>query len=158
MTANMSSLLSTTTNMSSVALRSMLSMPTRFLNHIRRVDDLLAFDIHSQHAAAEQGQHPSPFVVNLPGPWAFITSGYAISLLAMVSIRRLRRSRPHNAPQALLLNRIQHIVVPPRHSLIRHLTRHYAHARTRQSIFRLVISSLFPLNLTSTLSRFVLRS
>ena len=86
MTTNMSSLLSTTTNMSSVALRSMLAMPTRFLNHIRRVDDLLAADIQAQQAAAEQGQNPSPFVVNLPGPWAFLTSGYAIALLAMVGI------------------------------------------------------------------------
>ncbi|KAF8582297.1 hypothetical protein K439DRAFT_1635411 [Ramaria rubella] len=140
MATNMSSLLSTTTNLSSVAFRSMLSMPTRFFNNIRRVDDLLTADIHAQQT--ERGHQHHPFLVSLPGPWAFITSGYALALLLM----------------ALLLNRIQHIVVPPRHTLVRRLARHYVYSRSRQSKFRFMLSLLLPLNLSSTVSRALIRS
>ncbi|KIJ44308.1 hypothetical protein M422DRAFT_168278 [Sphaerobolus stellatus SS14] len=91
---------------------------------------------------ADLGPPPqqSPYS-NLPGPWAFVTSGYAVSLVIM----------------GLLLNRIQHMVVPPRHSLMRRLTQHYGYMRRRQSSFRAFVSMFFPINLNSVLTRAVFR-
>jgi len=83
MTANITSLFYATTNLSSVAFKSMLSMPTRFLNHIRRVDDVFSADIRAPQA--ELGRQAQQLnYSNVPGPWAFVTSGYAISLVIMV--------------------------------------------------------------------------
>ncbi|KAF8499950.1 hypothetical protein JB92DRAFT_3089932 [Gautieria morchelliformis] len=116
----MSSLLSTTSNGSSMWL-----LPTKFLSHLRRDE-------------VDTPPRARSFLVSLPGPWAFLTSGYALTLLAM----------------ALLLNRIQHIVVPPRHSLLRRLSRH---SRSHQSTLRLLLALLIPLNLSATRSRVLLR-
>ncbi|KAF8517501.1 hypothetical protein BU17DRAFT_49653 [Hysterangium stoloniferum] len=106
---------------------------------MRRVDDLLTADIQSQQA--EHGQSSSAFLTSLPGPWAFVTSGYALTLLLM----------------ALLLNRIQHIVVPPRQSFMRRLSRHYSNSRS-QSSFRIFLSLILPVNLSSTPVRALIRA
>lgn len=66
-------------------------MPTRFFNHIRRVDDLLTADIQAQQAENHGRHHLRPFLVALPGPWAFITSGYALTLLMMVGTHTYRQ-------------------------------------------------------------------
>ncbi|KAH9180438.1 hypothetical protein EDB89DRAFT_2110552 [Lactarius sanguifluus] len=75
-----------------------------------------------------------------PGPWSFFASGYAVSLFAM----------------ALLLNRIQNIVVPSRRPPLHHT--HSAHdLRTRWVLLRMILPSIFPIDLSSTYSRTVLR-
>lgn len=56
--------------------------------------------------------------------------------------------------QTFLLNRIQNVVVPPRHPLATHLSRSH---RDRRSHPRSVWRKLFPLDLSSTLARTVLR-
>ena len=83
-------------------LGSLLSLPSRFLARIRRFDDMLSQDLENHAlaataaAAAAQGRHqqqrltssPERFsyeIVAMPGPLAFLTSGYAIGLLVMVS-------------------------------------------------------------------------
>lgn len=55
------------------------------------------------------------------------------------------------ALQALLLNRIQHIVVPPRRSFV------YRVMRSRRSLFHAFLYSFFPINLSSTACRLTLR-
>ncbi|KAI9508464.1 hypothetical protein F5148DRAFT_1196319 [Russula earlei] len=81
-----------------------------------------------------------PTFPRFPGPWSFFASGYAVSLLAM----------------ALLLNRIQNIVVPGRR-LPPHHTRSSPNLRTRWSLLRLPLPSVFPVDLSSTYSRVALR-
>jgi hypothetical protein len=86
-----------------LTLGSFLSFPSRFIARMRRFDDMLNQDLQRQqfaaNAAALQAQtggsqrfpntrHPEglPYeMVAMPGPLAFITSGYAVGLLAMVS-------------------------------------------------------------------------
>lgn len=53
--------------------------------------------------------------------------------------------------QALLLNRIQHIVVPPRRSFV------YRVMRSRRSLFHAFLYSFLPINLSSTAYRLTLR-
>ncbi|TFK46661.1 hypothetical protein OE88DRAFT_1606369, partial [Heliocybe sulcata] len=78
----------------------------------------------------------------LPGPWGFLTSGYVVGLFAM----------------ALVLNRIQNIVVPPRRPLAyrAHRSRQPAY-QGRGSWYRLLYGSIFPVDLSSTFCRLVLR-
>lgn len=80
MNTNVSSFLSATSNFSSIAFKSMLGFPARFFGHMRRVDDVFVMDIQS----TQTGGQPQPSYSNIPGPWAFITSGYAVSLVVMV--------------------------------------------------------------------------
>ncbi|KZP08714.1 hypothetical protein FIBSPDRAFT_760914 [Athelia psychrophila] len=102
-------------------------------------DVLLAFG----GSAAFDGVHdrlaPPPTSGLLPGPWRFVTSGYAIVLLAM----------------AILLNRIQNIVVPPRHSIAARLSRSLR--RQSPSRLRRIYDSILPLDLSSTYCRLALR-
>ena len=56
-----------------------------------------------------------------------------------------------SAVQALLLNRIQHIVVPPRRTLA------YRALRSRHSLLHALFYSIFPIDLSSTPYRFTLR-
>ena len=42
-------------------------------------------DFDSLNAYMGQTSHPPPTFVSLPGPWRFMTSAYAIALMAMVS-------------------------------------------------------------------------
>ncbi|KAH7914036.1 hypothetical protein BJ138DRAFT_1001063 [Hygrophoropsis aurantiaca] len=79
---------------------------------------------------------PPPAFGPLPGPWAFLTSGYIVGLMIM----------------AILLHRIQNIAVPPRHPFSR-LGRY---SRRRPLIYMLY-HSIFPVDFSSTLSRFVMR-
>ncbi|KAI0062367.1 hypothetical protein BV25DRAFT_1804386 [Artomyces pyxidatus] len=79
---------------------------------------------------------PASTFTPLPGPWSFFASGYAIALFAM----------------ALLLNRIQNIVVPSRHA-----SPYHRNQRHRLSFFRYLYPSIFPLDLSSTYSRTVFR-
>ncbi|KAF8479306.1 hypothetical protein DFH94DRAFT_632238 [Russula ochroleuca] len=82
---------------------------------------------------------PSTFHHSL-GPWSFFASGYAISLFAM----------------ALLLNRIQNIVVPGRRPP-QHHARSSPNLRSRWVLLRLVLPSVLPIDLSTTYPRVVLR-
>lgn len=71
--------------MSQIALRSILSMPTRFFNHFRRTDDVLMTELAEQQLPPPPpARQSSSYHTILPGPWAFVTSGYAITLVLMV--------------------------------------------------------------------------
>ena len=85
-------------------LGSLLSLPSRFIARIRKLDDMFGQDLDPTVAAlgstAAVGQRdvsrihsvrppPAPDtlsyeLVAMPGPLAFLTSGYAVGLVAMV--------------------------------------------------------------------------
>ena len=89
-------------------LSSLLSLPSRLVARMRKIDDILLHDdpmaaaesaittaamTSSLSAAAAGPSHRSAIAsaiahydMTLPGPWRFLTSGYFLSLLAMVSI------------------------------------------------------------------------
>lgn len=162
-----------------IKLGSLLSLPAKFLHRLRRIDDVLSYDL-DQHPSAldlampmttftqsgqiSQAAMPPPArssfaydVISMPGPIAFMTSRYALGLCVMVS--------PRNASlhslvilhdwwspfQALLLNRIQHIVVPPRHTMALRMI------RSRRSMFHALFYAIFPVNLSSTPTRIAFR-
>ncbi|EJD02179.1 uncharacterized protein FOMMEDRAFT_168701 [Fomitiporia mediterranea MF3/22] len=139
-----------------IRLGSLLALPSKFLHRLRRIDDLLNHDLDVQsaalsipmpvttsfHSGVSDVARPPPSrsslsyeITTMPGPFAFMTSGYALGLIAL----------------ALLLNRIQHIVVPPRRSLA------YRIVRSRRSVFHALFYSFFPVDLSSTAYRFTLR-
>ncbi|KAF8559853.1 hypothetical protein OG21DRAFT_1503072 [Imleria badia] len=70
----------------------------------------------------------------LPGPWGFLTSGYILGLIVM----------------AVLIHRIQNIVVPPRHTVRRV-------PRPRSFFPRIAYRTIFPLDFSSSLVRLILR-
>lgn len=96
-----------------IRLGSLLSLPSKIFHRLRRIDDLLNHDLDVQSAAlgmpmpmttawsAPNGEishiaRPPPArnsltyeLANMPGPFAFVTSGYALVLVALVRSRRL---------------------------------------------------------------------
>ncbi len=84
----------------SLSLGSLLSLPSRFIARIRKIDDILSQDLENHAMASAAAAHAQglsgrmqqrggaenlPFeLVAMPGPLAFLTSGYAVGLLAMV--------------------------------------------------------------------------
>ena len=68
----------------------------------------------------------------------------------LAQLRYLDQGFDNVAFQTLLMNRIQHIVVPPRRSMVYRLT------RSRRSIFHAIFYSIFPVDLSSTLYRIAL--
>ncbi|KAH9059981.1 hypothetical protein EDB87DRAFT_648340 [Lactarius vividus] len=132
----------------------LLDIPSRFLVRLRSLDRLLDREAESNQAisfllsygtdsgapATHMATPPSPVFPPYPGPWSFFASGYAVSLFAM----------------ALLLNRIQNIVVPSRRPPLHH-TRSAHDLRTRWVLLRMILPSIFPIDLSSTYSRTVLR-
>ncbi|OSX65677.1 hypothetical protein POSPLADRAFT_1044986 [Postia placenta MAD-698-R-SB12] len=76
----------------------------------------------------------------IPGPLGFLTSGYFFGLFVM----------------AIVLNRIQNIVVPPRSSLAMRI--HAARVRRdRWALYRMFIGVILPIDLSSTRSRALFR-
>ncbi|KAI9446566.1 hypothetical protein H4582DRAFT_1803674 [Lactarius indigo] len=135
-------------------LKFVLDIPSRFLTRLRSLDRLLDREAESNQAvsfllsygtdsgapAAHMATPPPSAFPPYPGPWSFFASGYAVSLFAM----------------ALLLNRIQNIVVPSRRPPLHH-TRSAHDLRSRWVLFRMILPSIFPIDLSSTYSRTVLR-
>lgn len=90
-----------------IRLGSLLSLPSKFLHRLRRIDDLLNHDLDAQSAALDipmpmtttinsgvsEVARPPPSrssltyeLVTMPGPFAFLTSGYSLGLVALVRI------------------------------------------------------------------------
>jgi hypothetical protein len=75
---------------------SLLSLPSRLWSRMRRVDELLDRSArqrlvanlarHEWDGPTYIGQPPPPTFSPLPGPWGFLTSGYAVGLFVMVSM------------------------------------------------------------------------
>ena len=82
-------------------LGSILTLPSRFLAQIRLIDELLNpgagrnstsgsdWDVSNIFSSLPDS---SPRITPFPGPWGFLTSGYALVLFAMVSTPA---SEPH---------------------------------------------------------------
>ncbi|KAF9032860.1 hypothetical protein BDZ89DRAFT_1232998 [Hymenopellis radicata] len=90
-------------------------------------------------AATASAKPTGPF----PGPWAFFTSAYMLGLVVM----------------AILMHRIQHIVVPPpqTHHPNRNLLRNRARLRLRRCDFiGALYTRLLPLDITRTSTRLLL--
>lgn len=127
----------------------LLTFPVQLLGRIRKLgtddrwvhssESLFAFGV--KHDLSDEfllSQSPPPPVSTpLPGPWSFLTSWYVFGLIIM----------------AVLLHRIRNIVVP-RDEFMTRFTR-----TTRLRAFPYsAIPSIFPLDLSSSVTRFVLRS
>jgi hypothetical protein len=128
----------------------LLTFPVHLLGRIRRLsaddrwihnsDNLFTFagryDLHSNEVLLSQPPPPPISTTPLPGPWSFLTSWYVFGLIMM----------------AVLLHRIRNIVVP-RDEFIHRFAR-----TTRLRAFPYsVIPSVFPMDLSSSISRLVLR-
>jgi len=130
----------------------LLAFPVHLLGRIRR----LSTDVRWMHSSLVNdfapADHPDlfsngillsrspppPAFITFPGPWGFLTSWYILGLFMM----------------AVLLHRIRNIVVPPRNQFINRFSR----MTRRHVIFHLTIPSIFPLDMTSSIGRLVLRS
>ncbi|KAL0946399.1 hypothetical protein HGRIS_012625 [Hohenbuehelia grisea] len=149
----------------SLNFTSLLNFPARIFARMRKVDDILAAVDNTQlndvipdsvlpslesvgmsatalpsQQAAVIAQKASNFQ-QFPGPWGFFTSGYAFGLFMM----------------AVLLHRIQNIVVPPGELSANQLNRHHtdnsmSHGR---SLARKLYARLLPLDLSNTSTRLV---
>lgn len=89
-----------------IKLGSLLSLPAKFLHRLRRIDDVLSHDLDQHPSTLEMplatytslggASHvamPPPSrssfayeIISMPGPLAFMTSGYALGLLVMVRL------------------------------------------------------------------------
>lgn len=123
--------------------RAFSASSSRWLPRLRRLSALLGgFDPHNvRDIDAGEGvlaarPSNSPAFNPLPGPWGFLTSGYIIGL----------------AVTAILLHRIQNIVVPPRH----HFPNRTPLQRSRPLSY--LRHCIFPLDLSSSWVRLVLRA
>lgn len=81
-------------------LGSLFAFPSRFLARIRGIDELLNQDTQQNTVvnlvrnewdtgAYTRRSPPPPAFTPFPGPWGFLTSGYAVGLFAMVNIFQL---------------------------------------------------------------------
>ncbi|KAH9950322.1 hypothetical protein B0H21DRAFT_724327 [Amylocystis lapponica] len=125
-----------------------LDLSSRVLARIRSLDEVFLDDPVSQTQAyssttAEAARRQTAQAgsgTTLPGPWGFVTSSYFLGLLVM----------------AFVLNRIHNTVVPRRNPLAFHLhaARRY---RNPWTLRHLILSALFPIDLTSTVARSIFR-
>ncbi|KAJ7712454.1 hypothetical protein B0H16DRAFT_1813377, partial [Mycena metata] len=125
---------------------SLIAFPSRLLARIRKADDHLFQDAYAissipslNHGRAKSmgraSDLPGPA---FPGPYGFFLSGYMIGLLAL----------------AVILHRIQNIVVPPRSSSTsQHVPSGLARRFYGSSTVRRLYESFLPLDLTRTTTR-----
>ncbi|KAF8136661.1 hypothetical protein EV363DRAFT_1429023 [Boletus edulis] len=102
---------------------------SRLIARIRKLNDWL----DGPHRTQQQQQSIIP---PFPGPWGFLTSGYMLGLIVM----------------AVLMHRIQNIVVPPRHR-----ARRFPRPQSRHIFEQFAYRAIFPLDFSSSLVRLVLR-
>lgn len=78
----------------SINLTSIFSLPSRFMARMHTIDEIIHLDAAQrrsewQQANALEPSTPSPSnFAPLPGPWGFMTSGYLLGLIIMVSSAR----------------------------------------------------------------------
>ncbi|KAG8217779.1 hypothetical protein J3R82DRAFT_5940 [Butyriboletus roseoflavus] len=117
----------------------LLDFPSRFIARIRKLNDWLD---HSSLAPFTIARADDPVLVTrtpppalLPGPWGFLTSAYIVGLIVMV---------------------FPPLLSPP-HIYLTHPRPSSCIAYRASSIFHVPYRAIFPLNLSSTLVRLVLR-
>ncbi|KAF9227586.1 hypothetical protein BS17DRAFT_773994 [Gyrodon lividus] len=127
----------------------LLAYPSRLLARLRKFDELLTqntatsltsmqmHDLDSNGILIARSAPPPSSFSPLPGPWGFLTSGYIVGLIVM----------------AVLMHRIQNIVVPPGHQF----TNRFIRPPRRHILFQAVYRSILPLNLSSSLVRLIVR-
>ncbi|KAJ6619550.1 hypothetical protein B0H10DRAFT_2026224 [Mycena sp. CBHHK59/15] len=132
----------------SLNLSSLITFPSRLLARIRKADDFLFQDalaaapsLTSRRAAKSNqfsGRASDLAGPLFPGPYGFFLSGYMIGLVAL----------------AILMHRIQNIVVPPRtSSLSRHTSQDPFRRFYGYNAVRRIYSSVLPLDLSRTTTR-----
>ncbi|TRM59198.1 hypothetical protein BD626DRAFT_633340 [Schizophyllum amplum] len=130
--------------------KSLLSVPSRMLSRMRRADEILAKEAMAKRAAAAaqttwtsqaaQTSHAAQAVQASPPPplpvskWAFFTSWYMLGLVLV----------------ALLVHRIQNVVVPSRAPNPQH--------RRDRGLVRRAYDAFLPIDLERTTTRFALHS
>ncbi|KAH7889487.1 hypothetical protein F5I97DRAFT_1994880 [Phlebopus sp. FC_14] len=105
-------------------------------NTMAHFDSIRLHDPDNNEVLIARSPSPPNFTP-LPGPWGFLTSSYIVGLFVM----------------AILMHRIQNIVVPPRHHFHSRFSRTPRHTLFLQVMYR----SIFPLDFSSSLVRFILR-
>ncbi|KAJ6557290.1 hypothetical protein DFH09DRAFT_1280044 [Mycena vulgaris] len=128
----------------SLNLSSIIAFPSRLLARIRQADDYLFQDAVSASLSSERAAKSNQLsgrAANgsvFPGPYGFFLSGYMVGILAL----------------ALLMHRIQNIVVPPRSSRQSHRALHGpGHRFYGYNTVRRLYAFVLPLDLTRTTTR-----
>jgi hypothetical protein len=153
-----------------LAPSTVLDLPARLLDHIRRLR--LSANARWMHNSSSENSFPfahqpdlysngmllsrsppPPAFTTFPGPWGFLTSGYILGLFMMVRCGCKWCVLRLTWQQAILLHRIRNIVVPPRHPFINRFAR-----IPRRVSSHIALPSIFPLDLSSSMCRLVLRS
>ncbi|KAJ7164656.1 hypothetical protein C8R43DRAFT_1232787 [Mycena crocata] len=127
----------------SLNFSSIIAFPSRLLARIRKADDFLFQDALSARPALSSGRSAKHQMAARPvdmspivSPYGFFFSGYMLGLVAL----------------AVLMHRIQNIVVPSRSSSSQ--VHHISHGLTRRfHTFRRLYGFLLPLDLTRTSTR-----
>lgn len=135
-----------------------------FMARLRQIDEATALGYSDHNTAAQPvqgtmtGPQRQPFQ-QMPVPWTFLTSGYFIGFLIYVRFVTpgCQPSLTQRLWQALVSNRIQDIVSPPRLGPRQHRNRDDGTPYGLRSRARHVWSRLFPIDLSSTLSRTIIR-
>jgi hypothetical protein len=108
-------------------------------------------DMLIEQQFSKQFEQESMALAGLPSSFSFVKSGYALGLSVTVSITSLFDSVSNSLHvQAILLNRIQHLVVP-RPRVV------YSHFRRRRSSLNHLWSLFFPIDLSSLAFRLCFR-
>ncbi|CAK5284403.1 unnamed protein product [Mycena citricolor] len=127
----------------SLNLSSIIMLPSRLLARLRQADDLLSppsvlYDPESVNVPPPLASvsTKAPAGPMFPGPYGFFLSGYMLGLILL----------------AILLHRIQNIVLPSRTSLFRR-----TRPLSRHGAFRRLYAHILPLDLTNSTTRLALQ-
>lgn len=150
-------------------LKRIASLPSRFIERVRLIDELLEQSAERQAAELVASLNETDLAhvrrlrqagrfytdTPMPGPWGFFTSWYMVGLIVVVRSLSLSfyHTGTYSKTQAFLAHRIRNLVVPPRHQQRR---REHGHRETGSPTGRL-LQRFFPVNLSSTRHRVIMR-